>query len=58
MAEGAAQRFVWTIFFHVVAGLSPGLLSEVIASHSRPIFLRAKENLVAVLSIRNSPVEF
>src|SRR5258705_5939587 len=38
VAEGAAKRFVWSIFFHVCEGLSSGTSSGDVEYHSRPIF--------------------
>src|SRR6202040_857468 len=38
VAEGAAKRFVWSIFFHVCEGLSSGTGSGAAEYHSRPIF--------------------
>ena len=39
VTEGTAKGFVWTIFFHVCEGLSPGSGSGDAKSYSRPIFL-------------------
>src|SRR4029077_8941821 len=38
VAEGAAERFVWGVFFHVCEGLSSGTSSGDVEYHSRPIF--------------------
>src|ERR1700674_5511511 len=48
MAEGAAERFVWRVFFHVCEGLSSGTGSGVAEYHSRPIFPPGERESVSV----------
>src|SRR5580704_6684 len=48
VAEGAAKRFVWRIFFHVCEGLSSGSASGDVEYHSRPIFPPGERESVSV----------